>query len=102
MWEQQLEVKAAKVVFLAAEKLAPVGERFDSPYDAEAKYGKKRAMIWRGYKVHFTESCGQETPHLITNVITTEACLPDTAVTVGVLTTFVGKAPLSRNHLFCK
>jgi transposase len=46
MWNQQLEIKDGKVCFLAAEKLAPVGERFDSPYDAEAKFGKKRSTSW--------------------------------------------------------
>ena len=80
MWEQQLEIKEGKVCFLAAEKLAPVGERFDSPYDAEAKFGKKRSTSWQGYKVHLTETCGDESPHLVTNVITTEAFLPDTEV----------------------
>lgn len=80
MWKQQLEIKEGKVCFLAAEKLAPVGERFDSPYDAEAKFGKKRSTNWQGYKVHLTETCGQASPHLITNVITTAAYLPDTEV----------------------
>jgi transposase len=80
MWEQQLEIKEGKVCFLATEKLAPVGERFDSPYDAEAKFGKKRSMIWQGYKVHLTETCDEESPHLITNVITTESFMPDTEV----------------------
>ena len=50
MWEQQLEIKEGKVCFLAAEKLAPVGERFDSPYDAEAKFGKKRSRSGRAIK----------------------------------------------------
>ncbi len=80
MWSQQLKIKEDKVCFLSKEKLAPVGERFDSPYDTEAKYGKKRSTSWRGYKVHLTETCGQENPHLITNVITTAAFLPDTEV----------------------
>ncbi len=78
MWEQQLEIKDGEVCFLAAEKLAPVKERFDSPYDAEAKFGKKRSTSWQGYKVHLTETCGENNPHLITNVITTAAFLPDT------------------------
>jgi len=80
MWNQQLEIKEDNVCFLAAEKLAPVGERFDSPYDAEATFGKKRSTNWQGYKVHLTETCGEDNPHLITNVITTAAFLPDTEV----------------------
>ncbi len=99
MWNQQLEIKDGKVCFLATEKLAPVGERFDSPYDAEAKFGKKRSTSWRGYKVHLTETCGQERPHLITNVITTEAFLPDTEVNSKIHEDLQEKGLSPRIHL---
>ena len=32
-----------------------------SPYDPEARTGKKREMTWLGYKVHLTETCAMET-----------------------------------------
>jgi len=78
--EQQLEIKEKKVKFISAENLVLVGERFDSPYDAEAKLGKRRSPSWQGYKVHLTETCGEDSPNLITNVITTEAFIPDSEV----------------------
>jgi transposase len=28
-----------------------------SPYDPEARTGKKRELVWLGYKVHVTETC---------------------------------------------
>ena len=46
-----------------------------SPYDSEARYSKKRETTWVGYKVHLTETCDPETPHL--NTETTLATVPD-------------------------
>ena len=48
-----------------------------SPYDIEARYGTKRGIAWVGYKVHGTETCEDDQPHLITGVMTTPATTPD-------------------------
>jgi len=57
-------------------------QRIVSPYDPEARSSRKRNTIWLGYKVHLTETCDQDPacPHLITQVETTVATLPDTEV----------------------
>lgn len=34
-------------------------------------------MTWIGYKVHLTESCDEELPHLLTHIETTVATTPD-------------------------
>jgi hypothetical protein len=52
-------------------------EQISSPYDPEARYSTKREISWVGYKVHLTETCDPETPHVITNVETTLATTPD-------------------------
>jgi transposase len=60
----------------------PPGKQFiNSPYDQEARYGKKRETRWTGYKVHITETCEEESPHLITHVATTAATTTDEAMT---------------------
>lgn len=59
--------------------LPPSPSRIDSPYDLDAHYGVKRSTEWVGFKVHFTEICSIGVPHLITNVDTTAAHLPDAA-----------------------
>lgn len=60
----------------------PLGKHFiNSPYDPDARYGKKREMRWTGYKVHLTETCEEEAPHLITHVLTTAAATTDEAIT---------------------
>jgi hypothetical protein len=52
-----------------------------SPYDMEARYSIKRGHPWLGYKVHLTETCDDDTPHLITHVETTAATVQDDTVT---------------------
>lgn len=37
-------------------------------------------MDWVGYKVHFTETCDEDRPHLITHVETTVASIQDDQV----------------------
>ncbi|MGV9386379.1 transposase [Nonomuraea sp. NPDC003707] len=44
--------------------------RQSSPYDGDARAGTKRDSHWDGYKVHLTETCDTDAPHLITNVVT--------------------------------
>lgn len=50
-----------------------------SPYDTEARTGKKRELTWFGYKTHMTETCDPPTPetphplHLVIQVQTTVA-----------------------------
>jgi transposase len=62
-----------------AGSLPPSPTRIDSPYDLDARYGVKRSTEWVGFKVHLTEICSIGVPHLITNVDTTAAHLPDAA-----------------------
>src|SRR5260370_25792519 len=62
-----------------AGNLPPVSVRIDSPYDIDARYCIKRSTEWVGYKVHITEVCSPDVPHLITNVDTTTAQVPDAA-----------------------
>src|ERR1022692_2220698 len=58
------------------------------PYDLEARYSEKRGKGWTGYKARISETCCEpepdgtrEAPNLITSVATTEATVPDAAMT---------------------
>jgi transposase len=55
----------------------PAAALIASPYDVEARYCTKRGIAWVGYKVHLTETCEDDQPHLITGVMTTPATTPD-------------------------
>lgn len=62
----------------------PCARRISSPHDPEARYGRKRETSWTGYKVHLTETCDADGPHLITDVQTTAATTPDQHVTATI------------------
>jgi len=53
------------------DELPPSAQLISSPYDVEARFSRKRATMWVGYKVHLTETCEDNQPHLITQVATT-------------------------------
>jgi transposase len=60
-----------------AADLPPSSQAICTPHDAQARYAQKRQTIWIGYKVHLTETCDAEAPHLITDVQTTVATAAD-------------------------
>jgi transposase len=77
----------------------PAGQYISSPYDHDARYSQKRGMSWIGYKVHLTESCDADAPHLITNVETTTATTSDDAVTETIHTSLKERNLLPDVHL---
>jgi len=79
VWEQQYDVEASPIPWYPTERLPPSSERIASPHDTEARYSTKRSVTWVGYKVHLTETCDQETPHLITHVETAPATEGDSS-----------------------
>jgi transposase len=82
-----------------AEGIPSASQFISSPYDAEAHYARKRTTTWVGYKVHLTETCDDETPHLITHVETTPAPVADGAVTPVIHHALREKALLPTTHI---
>jgi transposase len=70
-----------------------------SPYDTEAHYARKRSTSWIGYKVHLTESCDEERPHLITHVETTDAPAGDSEAVEPIHEALERKELLPSRHL---
>lgn len=78
----------------------PPGEQIlTSPYDTDARLSKKRGSEWVGYKVHLTEICDADAPHLITHVETTLATEADSAVVDLIHTELERKQCLPSQHL---
>lgn len=79
VWLQQFYAVPAEQTmgWRAAEDLPPAPLLISTPYDPDARYGKKRRTEWTGYKVHLSETCDEDTPHLITDVLTTPATTSD-------------------------
>jgi len=73
--------------------LPPAHLTLRSPYDPQAHIGRKGGFSWYGYKVHLSETCDPEYPHLITCVQTTDATESDMNQTQPV------HEELERRHL---
>lgn len=100
VWVQQFYQIAEEVSWRSAEEgFPPASLLINSPYDAEAHYSTKRSTEWVGYKVHLTECCEADLPHLITHVQTTAAPTPDGAVLDDLHGALQGKGALPHMHL---
>jgi len=98
-WVHQYFVDQGHVRLRAAKDLPPAGQRYDSPYDPQASYGNKRSSTWTGYKVHLTETCDEDSVHLITHVETTQAHISDVAQTEPIHQALEHKALLPEEHI---
>jgi transposase len=61
------------VRFKTNREVAQAEEKIESPYDPDARYRSKSGMHWTGYMVHVSETCDDDSVHLITHVHTTAA-----------------------------
>ena len=99
VWDQQYRVEGGQVIWRRAEELPPAEELIQSPFDPDARWSVKRSMSWTGYKAHLTESCGPEGPHLITDVQTTLATMPDVSQTQTIQAALVQRGLVPKEHL---
>jgi transposase len=77
VWAAQYMDPPGPLRWRAVQERLPAAVLIASPYDVEARYCTKRGIAWVGYKVHRTETCEDDQPHLITGVMTTPAPTPD-------------------------
>jgi transposase len=100
VWTQQYYIEDG-VVHWRTEKegIPPARLVVSSPYDLDARLGRKRKTQWVGYKVYLTETCDDSRPHLITHVATTAAPIADGEVTPAVHRQLNVKQLLPRTHL---
>lgn len=77
IWLQQYVLIEDTLRWREREEMPPAARLLQSPFDHEARYSRKRNLEWLGYKVHFTETCNDDQPHLITHILTTNATEQD-------------------------
>jgi transposase len=92
-WAQQYRQVDGHAQRLTPKEMVPVSAWYRSPYDAQVRYGRKRDFDWIGYKVHLTECCDDDLPHLITQVETVPATQQDHQALTAI------QAELARKHL---
>jgi transposase len=100
VWVQQFYLDAGQVRWRTEQEgIPPAGLFISSPYDVEARYAKKQTTSWVGYKVHVTETCDDDVPHLITQVETTTGPVADGAVTPRIHQALERKGVLPAAHI---
>jgi transposase len=77
LWAEQYTGTPGKLRWREVKDMPSPAGLLSSPYDTEARYSTKRDVHWVGYKAQLTETCDENTPHLIVNVETTPATTPD-------------------------
>ena len=88
-----------QVRFRASKEIPPTTEGIESPYDLEARFRSRYTTTWTGYQVHLTETCDEETAHLITHVETTEATVHESQKTETIHQALVEKELPPDQHL---
>ncbi|MEU1406416.1 IS1182 family transposase [Streptomyces sp. NPDC005728] len=83
-WVEQYHRDGEEVRWREVKDLPPARHRLSSPYDLDARYGRKRGSGWCGYKTHLSETCEPDAPHVITHVFTTNATVGDTEATEAI------------------
>ena len=98
VWVQQFYVSEDHVHWRADDNIPPASILISSPYDPEAHLSIKRSTVWTGYKVHVTETCDEELPHLLIHVETTPATTQDTEMIPTIHRELAGKDLLPGQH----
>jgi transposase len=100
VWVQQFYCEEGCVRWRTEhEGIPPAGLFISSPYDTDARYAKKHTTSWVGYKVHVTETCEDDAPHVITHVETTAGPVADGAVTPRIHEALAHTGLLPRTHI---
>ena len=102
VWAEQYVEVNGTLSWREVKDMPSPAELIASPYDPEARYSTKREVEWVGYKVHLTEICETDTPHLIVNVETTPATTPDDHMVESVHASLAEHGLLPAEHLVDK
>ena len=102
VWAEQYVEQDGQVHWRAVEEIPLPATVTSSPYDTDARYSTKRDNSWLGYKVHFTETCGADAPHVIVNVETTAATTPDDNMLAVIHKSLESRDLLPAEHLVDK
>ena len=62
----------------------PSAEPVESPYDPEARFRTRSGTSWTGYVVHLSETCEDDTVHLLTHAMTTVATVHEARCTAAI------------------
>lgn len=98
VWVQQFWLDEGVMRWRLDQDIPPASILISSPYDPEAHLSIKRSTVWTGYKVHLTETCDEDLPHLLIHVETTPATTQDMEMTEPIHQALATKHLLPATH----
>jgi transposase len=99
VWIQNYWWDGTQLQWREADNIPPAARFISSPYDPEAHYARKHTTQWVGYKVHITETCEDDLPHLITHIETTPGPTADGATTPQIHAALQQRGLLPGTHI---
>jgi transposase len=99
VWIQNYRWDGTRLQWREADNIPPAARFISSPYDPDAHYARKHSTQWVGYKVHITETCEDDLPHLITNIETTPGPAADGETTPQIHAALQQRGLLPRTHI---
>lgn len=99
VWDQQFELQDGKVQWRAPEKIPPGAELIVTPHDPEVRFSQHGEHTWEGYAAHWTESCDDDLPHLITDAQAVPATTPDVKVLPNIHAQLAQRQLLPAEHI---
>ena len=99
VWIQNYQWNGDHLAWRDSENIPPAAQFISSPYDTEAHYARNHTTQWVGYKIHITEACDDDRPHLITHVTTTSGPVADGAVTPTIHAALQERQILPSTHI---
>jgi transposase len=99
IWKQDYLPQEKSGAWIADQDRLEAARLFCSLYDLDAAAAKKRSTYWIGYKVHFTETCDEDRPHLITHVVTNIGPVPDRDELPAIHAALQDQTLLPQHHL---
>ena len=88
-----------RVRFKSNREVAKAKEKIESPYDIDARYRSKRGKSWVGYMVHHSETCDDDSVHLITHVHTTPGDVHEAMSTATIHQALASKGLAPKENL---
>ncbi len=70
----------------------------ESPYDTEVRYRRRCGTTWTGYIAHLSETCDDDSVHLVTHVMTTHARSHEAQCIEGIHDALIAKQLRPAEH----
>ncbi|GHO50302.1 IS1182 family transposase [Ktedonospora formicarum] len=99
VWKQDYLPQEKGGTWIIDEDRLESAKLYFSPYDLDASAATKRSTHWIGYKAHFSETCDEDLPRLITQVTTTIAPTPDRHALPDIHTNLEQRELLPEQHI---